>query len=87
MLISLDYDKTYTLDPPFWNGFINSAQLCYGHEVVCVTMRYDTVAERVTIPCEVIYTGRKAKRPFMEAIGRVPDVWVDDSPHWIFTDG
>lgn len=86
MLISLDYDKTYTCDPQFWDLFVISA-LTHGHEIVCVTMRHDNDAERIEMPCPVVYTGRRAKRGFMEARGQIPDVWVDDSPHWIFTDG
>ena len=26
MIVALDYDKTYTLDPEFWNQFIDLAQ-------------------------------------------------------------
>lgn len=78
MRISLDYDGTYTQDMPFWNMFIESAKQA-GHEVVCVTMRYPH--ETIVMPCEVIYTGRKAK---IKCAGI--DVWIDDNPQWILRD-
>ena len=80
MIIALDYDGTYTADPHFWRSFIESAQ-DNGHTVICVTMRYPD--EHIEMPCEVIYTSRKAKVPFMGSIGRSVSVWIDDSPHWL----
>lgn len=80
MLIALDYDGTFTHDPKFWVHFVSLAKIA-GHEVICVTMRYRH--EAIDMPCEVIYTSRKAKGPYMESLGRKPDVWIDDAPHWI----
>jgi hypothetical protein len=40
MLISLDYDNTYTLDPKFWDMFVKNA-ISSGHRVICCTMRYE----------------------------------------------
>jgi len=84
MLVALDYDGTYTLDPRFWDQFIRHAQ-DHGHVVVCVTMRYPS--EPIEMPCqlEVIYTSRVAKAAFMANIGRKVDIWIDDSPHWILS--
>lgn len=81
MRIALDYDGTYTRDPQLWDQFIGSCAGA-GHELVCVTMRYPE--EAISPPCEVVYTSREAKLPFMVALGRKPDVWIDDNPHWIF---
>jgi hypothetical protein len=78
MKIALDYDKTFTLDKSFWSKFIDFA-VQNGHEIVCVTMR--TPEETIEMPCKVIYTSRKAKQEFYK-----PDVWIDDSPHWIYQD-
>lgn len=83
MKLSLDYDKTYTQDPILWDAFIESAKK-RGHEVVCVTMRYPT--EEISIPCEVIYTSRIAKAAHARKHDLGIDVWIDDSPHWIFQD-
>ena len=38
MLIALDYDNTYTLDPTFWDGFIVVSK-ARGHNVIVATMR------------------------------------------------
>ncbi len=84
MMIALDYDKTYTLDPEFWDSFISSASK-RGHEVFCATMRHET--EPIEIPCAVIYTSRKAKAAYLKERGIVPDIWIDDNPAWLYTDG
>lgn len=84
MRLSLDYDNTYTLDPAFWDLFCIAA-IGAGHEVVCVTMRHPD--EPIEMPCEVIYTSRRAKVPFMEERGVKVDVWIDDAPHWLLTNG
>lgn len=83
MLISLDYDKTYTRDPALWDAFIASAEAAR-HQVICLTMRHPH--ERISMPCPVIYTKRMAKKPYAEALGLSVDVWIDDTPGWIFTD-
>ena len=81
MRIALDYDKTYTLDPVFWNNVIREARV-RGHIVNIVTMRHDNKNERlVDMPVHVVYTSRKAKQKFFDA-----DVWIDDTPQWILTD-
>jgi hypothetical protein len=83
MKIALDYDKTYTLDPAFWDLFIKNAKVC-GHEVKIVTMRQSDPAARQTIffpPCDVIYTDLRAKKDFYNA-----DVWIDDHPQYVHND-
>ena len=83
LLIAIDYDHTFTEDPPLWRGFIRRAQAS-GHEVICVTMRHET--EAIEMPVPVFYTGRKAKKPHMDALGHDIDIWIDDTPAWILTD-
>jgi hypothetical protein len=79
MLIALDYDKTYTADTVLWDGFVKMAQDC-GHVVKIVTMR--TPKEAITgAPVEVVYTSRKAKATVVAA-----DIWIDDSPQWVYQD-
>ncbi|GAB3644805.1 hypothetical protein [Ramlibacter alkalitolerans] len=87
---ALDFDGTYTEDPELWDGFIAAAR-SRGHEVLCVTMRHEHEGARVRSRLEgrvdaIVYTGRKAKRPFLEGLGLAIDVWVDDSPHWVNED-
>ncbi len=85
MRIALDYDGTYTSCPALWEEFILLAEKL-GHEVVFVTMRFKEDPELIYAPsCEVIYTARAAKGPFMAALGRIPDIWIDDMPQRIFT--
>ncbi|OJX48981.1 hypothetical protein [Devosia sp. 66-22] len=86
MRIALDYDKTYSLDPEFWEKVAVAAEL-HGHEVAIVTIR-DPVLDR-TLPLrnlegkrEVFYTRGVAKRWYLTHFGQgfVPDVWIDDNP-------
>ena len=79
MIVALDYDKTYTADPALWNAFMADAKQ-RGHVVKIVTMRYPEEAIP-SPPCDVVYTSRQAKRKCFTA-----DIWVDDSPNWIFED-
>jgi len=82
--IALDYDKTYTADPDLWDAFIALAR-SRGHAVNIVTMRYPS--EEIAAPMvEVIYTSRKAKIDYLEAIGRPHDIYIDDSPYWLLND-
>jgi hypothetical protein len=85
MRIALDYDGTFTADPLLWTTFVHIARQ-HGHEVVCVTMRHPAEGIECAPFDAVIYTGRKAKKSFMEAIGCSVDVWIDDSPVWIIRD-
>ena len=79
MFIALDYDKTYTADPILWDGFIQSAK-DRGHEVKIVSMRYPNEPIE-SVPIEVLYTSRKAKASCVQA-----DIWIDDSPQWVYQD-
>lgn len=83
MNISLDFDNTITRDPNSWDQFIRTMVLA-GHKICIVTMRLpsentdiDKFLQR-TLPIEVIYTGRIAKRHFFYA-----DVWIDDCPEFV----
>ena len=79
MFLALDYDKTYTTDPVLWDTFIQMAE-DRGHVVKIVTMRRPDEAI-IDPPVEVIYTSRQAKSKVIFA-----DIWIDDSPHWIYQD-
>lgn len=86
MLIALDYDGTYTVDPALWDGFITAARL-RGHEVHLVTMRADFEPVRLGAHVDrVHYTNRKAKRQYMQARGLAVHVWIDDMPDFIVGD-
>ena len=87
MLVAIDYDGTYTADPAAWDVAIRVLRLA-GHEVVCVTMRYENEAITTNLPggCLIYYTGRKAKIQWCKAHGIHPDIWIDDEPHWLLKD-
>ena len=81
LYFALDYDGTYTADRGLWDEFIKLAQ-ARGHVVTILTMRYQNYKETIKdAPCEVIYTGRKAKYNFYLA-----NIWIDDQPHLIVND-
>jgi hydroxymethylpyrimidine pyrophosphatase-like HAD family hydrolase len=89
MLIALDFDGTYTEDSDMWDDIIKIMHR-RGHKVVIVTMRYqDDPDESINkyFPFQTVYyTNRKAKKPFMDELGIMIDVWIDDSPNWLLND-
>lgn len=85
MLISLDYDSTYTVDPDLWLAFVKSCRE-RGHEVICVTMRHawdDGLDPRLTALVKVLFTGHEQKRAFCARQNIYPQVWIDDMPEYI----
>jgi len=91
MKLCIDYDGTYTEDPEFWDRVIELAKQ-RGHGVVCATMRYRRTEGAPVLKAldgkvdEVFFTDRAAKQPALNARGVFPDVWIDDSPHWLLND-
>ena len=83
MILSLDFDDTYTRDPAFWDAFIVSAQK-RGHTVYCVTMRTPEQGEQVRntvgrlVKC--FFTSMQGKSAYMWNQGIKIDVWIDDMP-------
>lgn len=89
MRIALDWDQTWTRDPEFWARFVRDAK-ARKHDIRIVTMRgsdqigdilYEQQELDAVIP--VITTNMVQKRPHCEAIGWMPDIWIDDSPEFI----
>lgn len=83
MNIGLDFDKTYTLDPVFWDEFVSLARR-KGHEVYCVTSREDNPKNRSEVQVggvTVIFCGFASKLWHTKhTLNLVIDVWVDDDP-------
>lgn len=91
MIISIDFDDTWTRDPDAWRTF---ARLLHGrgHTVLVTTNRYAiplatgevyrVVGTRSVK--EVIFAGAKPKRQAAREKGYDVDVWVDDSPEMVF---
>ncbi len=90
MKISIDFDDTYTKDPELWDIFAISA-LARGHEVYCVSFRYesqmgkvkDSIGKIIGID-KCIGTNHSAKDAFMKQNHNITiDVWIDDLPELI----
>lgn len=81
MLIALDYDFTFTLDPEFWRDVI-ALGIARGHKFVCVTGRDvpPNFSREPTIPMPVVCAGGELKFRAARRAGYMVDVWVDDSP-------
>lgn len=89
MIIALDFDQTYTLDPLAWDDFINLMYDC-DHVVKIVTVRHDywdahPLLDRLDeeLGIQVIYTDGRAKKEFISELGLKIDVWIDDRPETI----
>ena len=83
--IVVDWDGTFTLLPELLLNFMEAAKE-KGHEVIICTMRYESEkAEMANVEhlYEIYFTGRKAKKPFLDKLDIVPDIWIDDNPQWI----
>ena len=90
MNISLDFDDTYTRDPLLWDNFISSARQ-QGHQVYVVTMRYKEEGDDVVKYLQenvdmIIFTGRLAKKPYLDNMHIHIDVWIDDNPFAVYND-
>ena len=92
MNIGLDYDGTITEDLVAWREFCKLFK-SMGHKIWIVTMRFpEEVFEAQTHHAldryieGVIYTQRKAKKPFVEELGIKIDVWIDDNPNAVHLD-
>lgn len=86
--VALDYDGVVTKGPYVFLEVVKDFQKA-GWDVTIVTMRFRN--EPVIVPkefpnLEVIYTGRKAKKPFVSELGYTFDIWIDDHPQLILMD-
>lgn len=90
MIICIDLDGTFTRDIQLWSAFIRLARGS-GHTVITATMRHprEKCPLYYTLKMEVqefYFTCRNAKAEYLERKGVYPDIWIDDSPHWILND-
>jgi hypothetical protein len=91
LVISLDYDRTYTAAPGLWRSFVNMATAA-GNRVVCISRREATDENREELRLafadlevgDLILCGADTqKRDAAAAAGIAVDVWVDDYPEGI----
>ena len=80
MIISLDYDDTYTKDTEFWDKVVKLGKK-HGHTFYCVTARAMEPDNYEPKPNMKIYcTSHEYKKKFMQNLGIDIDVWIDDTP-------
>lgn len=91
LLISLDYDQTFTAAPGLWRSFVTMAT-DRGNRVVCISRRDDTESNRDEIRSafadldvsRVVLCGPDTqKRDAAAAAGLDIDIWIDDYPESI----
>jgi hypothetical protein len=91
LVISLDYDRTWTAAPGLWRSFVGMATAA-GNRVVCISRRENDEANREELRLafadlevsDLILCGAGTqKRDAAAAAGLTVDVWVDDYPEGI----
>jgi hypothetical protein len=88
MIIAIDYDNTFTLDPDLFRDMAQRFQR-RGHRVIVITGRSDEdpwgteVRTMVRDLCPIVFAGLSWKREAAIAEGYIVDVWIDDMPEYI----
>lgn len=93
LLISIDFDQTFTAAPGLWRSFIREA-VDRGNRVCCVTRRKDSEKNREEIRLAfgdafsalaglVLAGPDRRKRSAAGEAGLSPDIWIDDKPETI----
>lgn len=91
MIISIDFDDTFTADPKMWANAIQLMQDC-GHTVICVSARRNTMDHRIELEgalpegVKVLLSYDEPKRDFALRQGYAVDVWIDDFPDAIVSE-
>lgn len=91
LLISIDFDSTFTADPELWSIFIQTAKLA-GHKVICITARRDILDNRIELeeafkgliyPDNIHFAYDCPKKQYATEKGLWVDIWIDDCPEAI----
>jgi len=93
LTFALDYHKTYSADPKFWNVFIQLVWLrkdkvycvCHSTDPEEVSELMDSIGKIIGKDM-VILTYGKAKKPFCDKLGIDIDIWIDNRPLHIIED-
>jgi hypothetical protein len=93
LTFALDYHKTYSADPKFWNVFIQLVWL-RKDKVYCVSHSTDPdeIDElyksigKIIGKDNVILTNGAAKKPYCDKHGIDIDIWIDNNPIHIIQD-
>lgn len=89
MIISVDYDCTYTRDKILWDSFIKQAK-ARGHTVFCVTARCELYGDGTEVKEDlehlvdgIYFTCGAPKEKFMLDMRICVQFWIDDCPQAI----
>lgn len=87
--IALDWDNTFTADPPLWLGFIKEAQK--RHRVFIVTARPPEHGEEIRqamdpLGVEIIFCSGQPKIAVTDEAQVSIDIWIDDMPELLFSE-
>lgn len=82
MIISIDYDGTYSREPSLWDNFISFAKE-RGHVVICITNRAFPIESGKKPNVEILYAGADYKREYAVKNGYKVDIWIDDMPETV----
>ena len=90
MLVSLDYDGTYTRDPFLWDAVVKAFR-SRGHKVFVITMRTPEQGLQILRDLkdkvdEIHFTCFEAKHDYATRNGINVNVWIDDMPFFIYMD-
>jgi len=90
IIVCIDYDDTYTKFPELLNLIVDYCKN-KNYRVILATMRSiqeedDGLVKIMNKGVEIIYTNRKAKIPYLNAMRIFPDLYIDDNPKWLLHD-
>ena len=91
MILGIDFDDTFTVDPPFFREIVKLAKAA-GHTIVMVTLRSKEDREEIEdvtkcvmpiVFCSMLQGKLQKKRIAALRAGYDVDIWIDDSPEMI----
>lgn len=87
MLISIDYDDTFTAKPYVWQLVIDLLR-DHGHTVICTSAKYESEnnrreVERALPNTVVLLTSSTPKKEYALKHGYDVEIWIDDLPQSI----
>lgn len=89
-VVAVDFDETISDNPAAWLLVMSTLEKAGYHVVVCTWRFSHTHPEDLQFLVDkgyaIFYTGLRAKRPFMEALGIYVSIWIDDNPWAIEND-
>lgn len=88
--VCIDYDQTYTAFKALCDLVIDK-QTEFGYKAIMCTMRYPSETndelEKLSSRINVYFSSRQAKKLYLHSLDIHPDIWIDDTPLWIYQNG